>query len=892
MTDIEGSTDLHTRLGDEAARELVRRQEVHVRTALAVNGGHEVKTMGDGFLAYFTSTRRAIECAIAIQRRISEEDSVRVRIGLHCGEVIHEDGDIHGAAVAAAARIMSQAAGGEIVVSDLVRQLAGAAGVQFKRRGSVALKGLEGQWLLHEVEWREGAASSDPSVQNESRASAGAGLPPTLTTFVGRGEDCRMIAKRLGEARLVMLKGPGGVGKTRLAIEAAAAAANSFDGGVWFADLTTATDAQSVVRVVATMLGVADEPGRSLVDSVVERLRYASALIVFDNCEQVLDAVAELVTNVLGAAPSARVLATSREALGLPGEVVVAVEPLDIPALIDDTTTSLVDCDAVRLFVDRASMVNAAFSLRDDNAPAVASVCRRLDGIPLAIELAAAQLDVLEPSQLDALLEDRFAVLRSSGRGRQPRHRTLEAMLASSYDALDAVDRATMNRLAVFRGTFALDAARAVVVGGLVAAADVLEATSALVRKSLVVTVESAGERRYRLLETVREYAWQQLANAGELDEFRDRHFRWVLALASNAADGLAGSEQVEWLNALDHDLDNIETALEWSLGDAGRAAEALQAVLGLYGYWLARGTHRLQGIHWSEATAAAATSLDPAARTQALMNGALLVMFNDLASAGALAEAARRLAGNDERAAAYATVAATFVAATRGEQVDLAPIERAVDLLADDSGSLQWARAAVSWAMALHGDFVEAHRQLLDVAGDLRDLGDRHLYGAWLSFGADFAFAAGDMGAARSEAFESLDIAREVACVSCESQALSSVVLLGDSDDRGGAVGRARRAVELAAGIRETFNVIEGMNVLVAALASDGQMASGVMLAAATSSLRTATGFASAMPGRQIFATEGLDLARRSMDEHAFDELWRTGSELTYDRALTLALR
>jgi len=273
-------------------------------------------------------------------------------------------------------------------------------------------------------------------------------------------------------------------------------------------------------------------------------------------------------------------------------------------------------------------------------------------------------------------------------------------------------------------------------------------------------------------------------------------------------------------------------------------------------------------------------------------MNGALLVMFNDLASADALAEAARRLAGDDERAAAYVTVAATFVAVTRGEQVDLVPIERAVDLLADDSGSLQWARAALGWAVALHGDFAEAHRRLLAIAGDVRGFGDRHMYGAWLSFAADFAFAGRDMVAARSDAFESLDMAREVACVSCESQALSSVVLLGDSDDRGGAVGRARRAVELAAGIRETFNVIEGMNVLVATLASDGQMADAVMLAAATSSLRTATGFASAMPGRRLFATEGLGLARRSMDEHAFDELWRTGSELTYDRALTLALR
>src|SRR5258706_6405106 len=273
-------------------------------------------------------------------------------------------------------------------------------------------------------------------------------------------------------------------------------------------------------------------------------------------------------------------------------------------------------------------------------------------------------------------------------------------------------------------------------------------------------------------------------------------------------------------------------------------------------------------------------------------MNGALLVVLSDLASADALAEAARRVAGDEERATAYATVAATFVAAARGEQVDLAPIERACDVLADDTSSLQWAKAALGWVMASHGEPVEAHRRLLDIAGTAHDLGDRHLYGAWLSFSADFAFAGGDMVAARSEAFESLDIAREVACASCESQALSSVVLLGDSDDRGGAVGRARRAIELAAGIRETFNVIEGMNVLVAALASDGQMADAVILAAATSSLRTATGFAPAMPGRQLFATEGLDLARRSMDEHAFDDLWRTASELTYDRALAFALR
>ena len=246
MTDVEGSTDLHTRLGDASARELIRGHEALIRATLAAHGGHEVKTMGDGFLAYFTSTRRALECAMTIQKQVMKENSLRVRIGLHCGEVIHERDDIHGAAVAAAARIMSQAAGGEIVVSDLVRQLAGAAGVQFHARVPVQLKGLEGEWRLHNVEWREGSGDEPARAAGVERGPAGSGLPATLTSFVGRDDDRRMISKRLGESRLVMLTGPGGVGKTRLAIEMAQAAVDDSGGGVWFADLTSAADAAGV----------------------------------------------------------------------------------------------------------------------------------------------------------------------------------------------------------------------------------------------------------------------------------------------------------------------------------------------------------------------------------------------------------------------------------------------------------------------------------------------------------------------------------------------------------------------------------------------------------------------------------------------------------------------
>jgi non-specific serine/threonine protein kinase len=660
---------------------------------------------------------------------------------------------------------------------------------------------------------------------------------------------------------------------------------------VWFADLTSAADAAGVIRAVAAALGVSDEPGRTLTESVVEQLCDCPALLVLDNCEQALDAVAEFVTRLLGAAPRVRVLATSREALGVPGENLVAVAPLGTPAVADTAVGSVAECDAVRLFLARASAVHATFSLSEQNASAVASVCRRLDGIPLAIELAAAQLDVLEPAQLDALLEDRFALLQSPGRGRQARHRTLETMLASSYDRLDAIERATMDRLAVFRGTFSLDAVHAVAIDDPVTPANVLDAVTALVRKSLVVAVETGGERRFRLLETMRHYAGQQLIAAGDLETRRDRHFRWVLDLASRAGEGLAGPAQVHWFDALDDDLDNIEAALEWSLGDPTRAADALEAVLGLYGYWVARGTHRFQGVRWSEATATAATNLEPATRTQALMNGSLLLLFNDLGAAADLADAAHVLAGDDERASAYATVAATFVASFRGEHIDMKPIARACDALSDDVSARVWAEGGLALATASQGAFQDAYQQLIAVAQRSRDLGDRHMYGAWLSFCADLGAAVGDSEGARSEAFEALDISREVGCTSCEAQALTGIALLGGRDELGGSVDSARRAVELAHGIREIFNVLAGLDVLAGALARQRRDDDAVTIAAATASLRTATGFASPFPGREGFAREGLALARSRMDGSAFDSLWRTGAALDYEHAVDYAI-
>jgi predicted ATPase/DNA-binding CsgD family transcriptional regulator len=720
---------------------------------------------------------------------------------------------------------------------------------------------------------------------------AGAGLPVALTSFVGRDAEREVVAKHLRAGRLVTLKGPGGVGKTRLAIEVASKRLRDGDDGVAFADLSAAGDGDDVLRVVAEAVGVTDQPGRSSADALLSRLTATPTLLVLDNCEHVLDAVTDRVSWMLAAAPQLRVLVTSREPLDRPGEVVVSLPPLGVPERGGASVTAVASSDAGRLFVDRASAVDGTFRLTAENAASVASICRRLDGIPLALELAAGQMDLLEPAQLDALLDQSLSVLRGSGRGRPAHHETLEAMMDTSFDRLGAIERATIHRLGVFRGTFTLDAVRAVVADDGMSTAAALDVLRTLVRMSLIVVVEGAGERRYRLLETVREYAWRGAVAAGEADVVRQRHFDWAMDLASRAGEGLTGTSQVQWLNSLDHDLDNLEAAFEWSLEDADRAGRAIDAVAALSAYWMARGTHRVPGTRWAEATASAATNVDRATRTQAILNGIVLVMWSDVAAATSLLEVAQRLASGDARAAAYATVAASYVAALRGERADLAELERAVDTLADDDTSRAWAGAALAWACAVHGDHARAHEVMRAVCQQFRDLGDEHMRGGFLSLAADFAVASGDGVAALAEAAEALELARPPACASCESQAQASLALVDDAGDLPTRVARARRGVALAADIAETINVLGGLDALAGVVALDGDLERAITLAAAADSLRAASGFGESMPARSALRERGIELARSQVDTTTFDAWWAVGASLSYERTIELAL-
>jgi predicted ATPase len=840
----------------------------------------EVETEGDGFFAAFASAVGAVAACVDAQRSLAVEPwdadrEIRVRMGLHTGDArVHGDG-YEGVDVHRAARVAAAAHGGQVLLSDRTRVLVEdelADGVELQDMGEHRLKGLIRPERLFQLRV-EGLRVDFPPVRSLDVIARN--LPRQVTSFVGREAERAAIADRLLQARFVTLTGPGGVGKTRLAIAVAEDVAGRF-GGLWFVDLTPARDADAVLGITSAVLDVAAEPGRTALESLTTRLAHARALVVFDNCEQVLDPVSELVTTVLGRASRLCILATSRESIGAPGEVVVPISPLD-------------ETDAVRLFVQRAATVDPRFALGEENAAAVASICRRLDGIPLALELTAAHAHGLGPGQIDARLDDRFSLLRAPARGRDQRHQTLEAVLGWSYDLLDDVERAALDRLAVFRGTFSLEAAERVVADDPVDRDAVLHVVLQLVRKSLLVAEGGGAERRYRLLETVREYGWRRLASARVLDRRRDRHFEWVMELADRAIAGLAGPEQVRWLDALDEELDNIEAALGWSLRDAARAARSLHAVTRLYPFWLARGTRRLEGVKWSEATAAAAVELDGEARTGALLSAVLLVVWSDLDAADALGRAAVRLAEDDPLARAHAELALVWPAVFRGDPTAPGRAERAAEVLGAGDAFHLWALAAAG--MARRDGPERAHEIMVAAAQGCRSAGDEHLYGAWLSFAADFAAVAGDSAVAAREAREALAISRRFSCASCESQACASLALVDPAEQEGGPLKVARRGVELAHGIHEVFNVLCNLEVVAGALADDGRPEDALRLAAAGASLRRATRFAPILPGRAARAAAGVARARTALDPGSVEELLAEGERLDYEAAVALAL-
>jgi non-specific serine/threonine protein kinase len=463
----------------------------------------------------------------------------------------------------------------------------------------------------------------------EADAAPRHNLPAALTSFVGRDRAREELHRALAGARLVTVTGAGGCGKTRLALRVAADLLPEYPGGVWVVDLSTLSEPGLVAPTLRATLGIRESASRTLEEALVGCLRARRTMLVFDNCEHLIAEVASLVEQLLRQVDSLRVLATSREALGLPGEIVWRVPSMALPADAPlPALAEIADCEAVRLFADRAMAVDSTFALTAHNAAAVVEICRRLDGIPLAIELAAAKLRVLSADQLHDRLKDRFRLLTGGSRTAVARQRTLEATIDWSYDLLSEPERVLLCRLSVFAGGWTLEAAEEICHGEGLDRPSIVELLSNLVDKSLVnVDAASGGERRYRCLETVRQYGRERLVRLGQSERTRQRHLDVFLALAARAEPELQRANQASWLARLELEHANLRSALEWSLDDQRHGIVALEMASRLAWFWMKRG-HLGEGEQWLARALAAAAGAPPDLRARALFGTGLLSFF------------------------------------------------------------------------------------------------------------------------------------------------------------------------------------------------------------------------------------------------------------------------
>jgi predicted ATPase/class 3 adenylate cyclase len=600
FTDIEGSTRLLQELGNRYGAIQDRHQDI-LRRAIGAEDGVEIRTEGDSFFVVFRTPAQAIRAAVSAQRELAEADwphgqPLLVRMGMHSGEGELGGGDYIGIDVNLAARIAAAGHGGQILLSDATKTLVEHSlpqGVTVRELGSHSLKDIEHPERIHDLVI-SGLSMDFPPIRTLHGGPAA--FPTPRTSFVGRARELEEVTGLLRRSRLVTLTGPGGTGKTRLALGVAAEELARFRDGAFVVDLSAVTDPSVVPSKIATTLGIREDPTRDRLKTLSDHLRVRETLLVLDNFEQVIEAT-EVVGRLLDAAQGLRVLATSRVPLRLSGEHEYRVEPLPLPdPRSRGALEALGKCESVMLFVDRAAAVRRDFRLTEHNSAAIAGIVDRVDGLPLAIELAASRVRALSPGDLLARLEHRLPVLATGPRDLPARQRTLRDAIAWSHDLLNDDEQRLFARLAVFSAGFTLKSAEAVCGSGL--DLDVMEGIEALVDHSLLQHEERKGRLRYRMLETIREFGAEHLQASGEAEEVRRRHAWHMLQMAEAAEPELLRKDRTR-LDRLEEEHDNIRAALGWSI-EGGDVETGLRLAGALWRFWQLR-SHLAEGLAWTE---------------------------------------------------------------------------------------------------------------------------------------------------------------------------------------------------------------------------------------------------------------------------------------------------
>lgn len=609
FTDVEGSTRLWEADREAMAASLTVHDQI-LRSAAVSQGGHVFSTAGDAFSMAFGSAEAAVLAAIDAQRALLAAEwpgpAIRVRMGIHTGTADERDGDYFGPTLNRAARIMSAGHGGQILLSSVTASLADHV-CDACSIGTHRLKDIDNAEDLYEVRHPDLPVIDRPLRTADSRRH---NLPEALSSFVGRTAELAEVAESVAAHRLVVLTGVGGTGKTRLALETARRRVGDHRDGTWLVELAPITEPGQVMTEIGDVWGLRPGEGAGIRDVVLTELRDRDLLLVIDNCEHVLGGATAAIRAILEVAPGVTILATSRESLGLPGEHNIHVPSL---ALDDDDP---IHSDAVALFVERVREVRPDYDPERHEMAAVVRICRRVDGIPLGLELAAARLRSMSAGDLADRLEESFRILSGSAKTALPRQRTLQATIDWSYDLLQAEERAVFRRAAMFAGGFDLEAAEAVCVGGEVDDWAVVDHLDSLVDKSLL-EVTHGGHARFRMLEPIRQYAQEQLQRSGESAGVLARHADHFRRLAAQASPGTRGPDQMAWDRRLDTDLDNLRAALRTFLERADAAAHLAMA-FDLYQYWMHVSLHveAIETLH--AGIAAAPDDLDPELLVQA----------------------------------------------------------------------------------------------------------------------------------------------------------------------------------------------------------------------------------------------------------------------------------
>src|SRR6266511_3114211 len=628
FSDIEGSTNLLRSLGAEYRKLLAEHRRV-LRDAFAAHGGAVLQREGDALFVTFADPSSAILGAIdgqvALARTKWPADShVRVRMGIHVGEVIiDEDDDYVGLAVHQAARISAAAHGGQVLISKAMQTQA-----EQRVPPEVSLKSI-GRFRLKDFPEPQDLFQLDhPDLQGDfpaPRTAPGArhNLPKAISSFIGRDRDVAELAELLETARLVTLTGPGGCGKTRLAIEAASASLPVRPDGIWFVDLAPVSDRELVLSVAATGMGVQESRAASADSALIDFLSQGRPLVILDNCEHLIPTCAELTEKWLSACPGLTVLVTAREPMGVAGEVIRRVGGLQVASDTDAGESS----EAVQLFIERARRHEPEFEYGEEELAEIAQLTNRLDGIPLAIEMAAALVGTLSIGEILSRLDDRFRLLTGGGGRNLGRQQTLLATVDWSHDLLSESERALLRRLSVMSGSFSLEDVEAVCVGDGIDRTEGVALLRRLVAKSWVMR-ERAGDRAaYRLLETSRQYALDKLVSSSEAQKFRSKHSEWFTDLAETGAEAiLGGPDQTRWFDRVESGLDNYRTALAWSLGD-GDSAIGLRLGAALSRFWEVRG-YWSEGLGWLEDALAGAPDAEDRLRGRALVAASFLAFY------------------------------------------------------------------------------------------------------------------------------------------------------------------------------------------------------------------------------------------------------------------------